>query len=71
MHHEAYENMEKAAKKMKDRVAIIDGKLGVGDVVQLGLHVVDQTKVDGKNITGVVVWLLNVGRIAWLVRMVS
>ena len=36
----------------------VNGDPEVGDIVWTGLHEVGQTKVDGKNITGVVVELL-------------
>jgi len=40
-----------------------DGEIKLGDVVKLGLHVVDQTKVDGKNINAVVVDITTSGQL--------
>ena len=38
---------------MKTRLTKLSPKCKVGDVVHVGLHEVDQTKVDGNTITGV------------------
>jgi hypothetical protein len=42
----------------KEKAGKVDGIVNVGDVVDIPLHEVDQTKVDGKNITAVVVEVL-------------
>ena len=58
LHWEAYKNMEKAAKKMQKNASAINRDLEEGNTVQMGLHEVDQTKVNGKNLLGVVVQVL-------------
>ena len=63
LHQEAYKNMKKAAKKMQKNASAINGDLEEGDIIQMGLHKVDQTKVDGKNLTGVVVQVLRSGMV--------
>jgi hypothetical protein len=51
----AYEAQVKQAKIMKNVASKADGQISVGDIVQLGLHESDQTKVDPAHITAVVV----------------
>ncbi len=48
---------------MKKGAAKIDGNIAVGDVVQLGLHESDQTKVDPAHITAVVVEVTKGGQL--------
>jgi hypothetical protein len=45
---ESHEGQLRQAKIMKAQAKAADGNISVGDVVQVGLHWVDQTKVDGK-----------------------
>ncbi|KAL3783884.1 hypothetical protein HJC23_007989 [Cyclotella cryptica] len=60
---DSFEGQRKQAKIMQKRAQGSDGKFTVGDVVQVGLHWVDQTKVDGKNLTAVVVEVLDGGNL--------
>ncbi|KAL3803498.1 hypothetical protein HJC23_014046 [Cyclotella cryptica] len=60
---ESLEGQQKQAKIMKKRAQGSNGEFSVGDVVQVGLHWVDQTKVDGKNLTAVVVEVLDGGNL--------
>ena len=60
--------MKMAAKRMKTRATRISGEIVVGDVVQLGLHDVDRTKVDGSNLTGVAVQILENGNVRVAVK---
>ncbi|KAL3783549.1 hypothetical protein HJC23_008180 [Cyclotella cryptica] len=59
----SFEGQRKQAKIMQKRAQGSDGEFTVGDVVQVGLHWVDQTKVDGKNLTAVVVEVLDGGNL--------
>ena len=60
---ESFEGQRKQAKIMQKRAQGADGQFTVGDVVQIGLHWVDQTKVDGKNLTAVIVEVLEGGNL--------
>ncbi|KAL9181125.1 hypothetical protein ACHAXT_009930 [Thalassiosira profunda] len=55
MRDDAVEAMQRNGRAMKERVEKVEGELEVGSVVQVPLHDVDTTKVDGKTLTLVVV----------------
>ena len=51
----AHQNLTKQADTMKRRAKIVAGDIKVGSIEHVPLDDVDSTKVDGKNITAVVV----------------
>ena len=57
----AFDSQKKQACGMQKIKKVIDGKVKVGDIVHVGMATVDQTKVDGKNLTLVVVQINTTG----------
>jgi hypothetical protein len=57
----AFESQQKQADGMKKKARKVDGNLEEGNIVHVGLSDVDSTKVDGKNLTLVVVEITGKG----------
>jgi len=63
MHDKAYSVQVKRARRMQARAGKIDGDRNVGDIVRIPLHPSDQTKVDSKCLTVVIVEITKNGQL--------